>query len=88
MEPDDARALLSHAQRLGDEARLDGTSVAGVVAAVVGLQAQDLHAASLQIAVREYADSRGIRPRPEQPPEPPPPDPEPPSGGGPEPAPA
>ena len=52
MEPDDARALLSHAQRLSDEARCEGTSVAGVAAAVVGLQAQDLHAASLGVRAR------------------------------------
>ncbi len=52
MEPNDARALLSHAQRLSDEARCDGTSVAGVAAAVVGLQAQDLHAASLGVRAR------------------------------------
>jgi predicted PurR-regulated permease PerM len=34
-------------------------------------------AASVQIAVREYLDYRGIRPRPEEPPPPPTPEPAP-----------
>jgi predicted PurR-regulated permease PerM len=57
---------------------LFGAALLGVVGALVAVPV----AASLQIAVREYLDYRGIRPRPEQPP--PPPDPEPPPG--PEPA--
>ena len=61
---------------------LFGAALLGVVGALVAVPV----AASIQIAVREYADYRGIRPRPEKPP-PPPPDPEPPPSG-PEPAPA
>jgi predicted PurR-regulated permease PerM len=51
---------------------LFGSALLGVVGALVAVPV----AASLQIAVREYADYRGIRPRPDKPPEPPP-DPEP-----------
>jgi predicted PurR-regulated permease PerM len=52
---------------------LFGSALLGVVGALVAVPV----AASLQIAVREYADYRGIRPRHVEPPEPPPPDPEP-----------
>ena len=61
---------------------LFGSALLGVVGALVAVPV----AASVQIAVREYADYRGIRPRPEKPP-PPPPDPDAPAPG-PEPAPA
>lgn len=47
---------------------LFGAALLGVVGALVAVPV----AASLQIAVREYADYRGIRPRPDKPPEPPP----------------
>ena len=47
---------------------LFGSALLGVVGALVAVPV----AASLQIAVREYADYRGIRPRAEKPPEPPP----------------
>ncbi len=64
---------------------LFGSALLGILGALVAVPV----AASVQIAVREYLDYRGIRPRPEEPPEAPPPDPEPPpAGGGPEPAPA
>ena len=53
---------------------LFGSALLGVVGALVAVPV----AASLQIAVREYADLRGIKPRPEEPP-PDPPDPPPPS---------
>jgi predicted PurR-regulated permease PerM len=52
---------------------LFGSALLGVLGALVAVPV----AASLQIAVREYADYRGIRPRSVEPPEPPPPDPEP-----------
>ncbi len=62
---------------------LFGSALLGILGALVAVPV----AASVQIAVREYLDYRGIRPRPEDPPEAPPPDPEPPpAGGGPEPA--
>ena len=61
---------------------LFGSALIGILGALVAVPT----AASIQIAVREYLDYRGIRPRPEDPPLPPP-DPEPPAGGGPEPAP-
>ena len=61
---------------------LFGSALLGVLGALVAVPV----AASLQIAAREYADYKGIRPRPEKPPEPPP-EPDPPTGG-PEPAPA
>lgn len=60
---------------------LFGSALLGVLGALVAVPV----AASVQIAVREYADYRGIRPRTAKPP-PPPPDPDPPRG--PEPAPA
>ena len=62
---------------------LFGSALLGILGALVAVPV----AASIQIAVREYADARGIKPRPEGPPSPPPdpPGPEPP---GPEPAPA
>jgi predicted PurR-regulated permease PerM len=63
---------------------LFGSALLGILGALVAVPV----AASLQIAAREYADYRGIKPRPAEPPEPPPSAPEPPSGGGPEPAPA
>ena len=47
-----ARALLARAQRLTDAERSDGASVAEVARAVVGLQAQDLRAASLGVRAR------------------------------------
>ena len=47
-----ARALLARAQRLTDAGRGDGAPVAEVARAVVGLQAQDLHAASLGVRAR------------------------------------
>jgi len=59
---------------------LFGSALLGVLGALVAVPV----AASLQIAVREYLDYRGIRPRPEEPP----PDPDPPAPPGPEPAPA
>ncbi len=69
---------------------LFGSALLGVVGALVAVPV----AASIQIALREYMDLRGIKPR-EEPPEPPseaepPPDAEPPPapGKGPEPAPA
>jgi len=48
----EARALLARAQRLAPAARDDGASVAQVVRAVVGIQAQDLGAASLGVRAR------------------------------------
>ena len=61
---------------------LFGSALLGILGALVAVPV----AASIQIAVREYLDYRGIRPRPEKPQEPPP-GPEPPAPG-PEPAPA
>jgi len=58
---------------------LFGSALLGVLGALVAVPV----AASLQIAVREYLDYRGIKPRPEPEDEPPPPPPE-----APEPAPA
>jgi len=47
-----ARALIARAQRLAGPEREDGASVADVARAVVGLQAQDLDAASLGVRAR------------------------------------
>ncbi len=58
---------------------LFGSALLGILGALVAVPV----AASIQIAVREYLDYRGIRPRPAEPPEPPPPDPEPPAAAGP-----
>ena len=54
---------------------LFGSALLGVLGALVAVPV----AASLQIAVREYLDYRGIRPRPDEPP----PDPDPPRRRGP-----
>ena len=62
---------------------LFGSALLGILGALVAVPV----AASIQIAVREYLDYRGIRPRPAGAAGAPPPDPEPPAGG-PEPAPA
>ena len=59
---------------------LFGSALLGVLGALVAVPV----AASVQIAVREYADYRGIRPRPEKPPAvTPDPDPPPPGPSGP-----
>ena len=55
-----ARALLAQAQRLTDYERSDGASVAEVARAVVGLQAQDLHAASLGVRARLAASRASV----------------------------
>ncbi len=47
---------------------LFGSTLLGVLGALVAVPA----AASIQIALREYAEARGIRPREDEPPEPPP----------------
>ena len=52
LDEGDARALLARSQRLGGPEREDGASVAAVARAVVGLQAQDLDAASLGVRAR------------------------------------
>ena len=52
---------------------LFGSALLGILGALVAVPL----AASVQIAVREYADYRGIRPRPDKPPPPPDPDPAP-----------
>jgi uncharacterized protein YcaQ len=52
LSDDDARRLFVRAQRLDDAARSDGADVAGVVRAVVGLQAQDAGAGSLGVRAR------------------------------------
>jgi predicted PurR-regulated permease PerM len=64
---------------------LFGSALLGVVGALVAVPV----AASIQIALVEYLDYKGIRARPEEPSDPPADDPEPePPGPGPEPAPA
>lgn len=52
LDEGDARALLARAQRLAGPEREDGASVADVARDVVGLQAQDLDAASLGLRAR------------------------------------
>ena len=63
---------------------LFGSALLGVLGALVAVPV----AASIQIAVREYLDYRGIRPRPDSGSEPPPPPPPPPPAAPPEPTPA
>ena len=63
---------------------LFGGTLLGILGAIVAVPV----AASIQIAIREYMDERGIKPRPEAVPEEEPPDPPAEAPGGPEPAPA
>ena len=64
---------------------LFGGTLLGILGAIIAVPV----AASIQIAIREYMDERGIRPRAQiGPPEEPPPEPPADAPGGPEPAPA
>ena len=63
---------------------LFGGTLLGILGAIVAVPV----AASIQIAIREYMDERGIRPRPEAVPREEPPEPPAEAPGGPEPAPA
>ena len=63
---------------------LCGATLLGILGALVAVPV----AATIQIAIREYLDERGIKPRAEAVPEDEPPDPPPDAPGGPEPAPA
>ena len=63
---------------------LFGATLLGILGALVAVPV----AATIQIAIREYMDERGIKPRAEAVPEDEPPDPPPDAPGGPEPAPA